>query len=194
MRLPAAAALVALALAAGCSSPATRTPTSTPKPGAGAPAPKPAVPPKLVVLLVIDQWPAWSFLAKRPQLRAGFDRLLREGEWHTGQHPSAATITAPGHALLGTGEPSATSGILSNEWYRRTSDRVLKSVEDPDSAAGSSARWLRAPGLGDAIAAAGTGAKAVSVSLKDRAAILLLGHAGVPIWYDKKTVSWTSTA
>jgi predicted AlkP superfamily pyrophosphatase or phosphodiesterase len=32
------------------------------------------------------------------------------------------------------------------------------------------------------------------VSLKDRAAILSLGHAGVPIWYDRATASWTSTA
>ncbi|MBA3818651.1 MAG: alkaline phosphatase family protein, partial [Deltaproteobacteria bacterium] len=48
--------------------------------------------------------------------------------------------------------------------------------------------------LGDAVAAAGTGARAVSVSLKDRAAILPLGRAGTPIWYDRKAVAWTSTA
>jgi predicted AlkP superfamily pyrophosphatase or phosphodiesterase len=193
---PAAAAAVvaaALALAAGCPAPTTRGLAPIAKPQPRAPAQVPAELPKLVVLLVIDQWPAWSFIAKRPHLKAGFDRLLREGEWHTGQHPSAATMTAPGHALLGTGEPSATSGILANEWYRRTYERALKSVEDPDGGP-PSAYWLRVPGLGDSIAAANTGAKAVSVSIKDRAAILPLGRAGLPIWYDKKTVSWTSTA
>ncbi|MDQ3368893.1 MAG: alkaline phosphatase family protein, partial [Myxococcota bacterium] len=39
-----------------------------------------------------------------------------------------------------------------------------------------------------------TGALAVSVSLKDRAAILPLGQAGTPIWYDRKAVAMTSTA
>jgi hypothetical protein len=69
---------------------------------------------------------------------------------------------------------------------------VLRSIEDVDGS--TSSRWLRVPGLADAIAAAGAGGKAVSISLKDRAAILLLGRAGVPIWYDRKAVTWTSTA
>src|ERR1044071_8802365 len=67
-------------------------------------APRPGTEPRLVVLLVIDQWPEWSFEAKRPALTGGFARLLSEGEWHVGEYSSAATITAPGHALLGSGE------------------------------------------------------------------------------------------
>jgi hypothetical protein len=188
-----AAVAAAVALAAACSSPpAARTPVPRPAPEPDAPVPAPAVLPKLVVLLIVDQLPAWAFTLKRPHLKGGFDRLLREGEWHTGEHPSAATTTAPGHAVISTGEPPATSGILGNEWYRRAQDKVLRSVEDVDGS--PTARWLRVPGLGDAIAAAGTGAKAVAVALKDRAAILTLGRAGLPIWYDRKSVSWTSTA
>lgn len=155
-------------------------------------APSQAAPPRLVVMLVIDQWPEWAFEAKRSGLRGGgFERLLAEGEWRVGVHPSAATLTAPGHALLGTGEPSATSGIISNEWWRPDQGRIMKSVEAEDGSV--SAKWLRVPGLGDSIAAAGTGAKAVAVSLKDRAAVLVLGHAGTSIWYAPKTVDWTST-
>ena len=56
------------------------------------------------------------------------------------------------------------------------------------------AKWLRVPGLGDAVAAAHRGAKAVAVSLKERAAILPLGHAGTPIWYEPMTQQWTSLA
>ena len=118
----------------------------------------------------------------------GFGRLLAEGEWHVGHHPSAATLTAPGHALLGSGEPSARSGILANEWWHRDLGRSLKAVEAADGSETSA--WLRVPGLGDSIAAARSGAKAVAVSLKDRAAILLLGHAGLPIWYDPKPSAW----
>ena len=106
---PTSAALAGLL--AACSGPAPRG-TDTPRPGTE---------PRLVVLLIVDQWPAWSLEAKRAALTGGFDRLLREGEWHTGQHPSAATLTAPGHALFGSGEPSYHSGIVGNEWWTATS-------------------------------------------------------------------------
>lgn len=161
-------------------------------------APRPAEPPRpdtaarLVVLLVIDQWPEWAFEAKRPALTGGFDRMLREGAWHIGQHPSAATLTAVGHALLGTGEATYRSGIVANEWWHRDLGRQIKAIEAEDGTI--SARWLRVPALGDAIAAARTGGKAVSVSLKDRAAILPLGHAGTAIWYDARRVAWASNA
>lgn len=144
----------------------------------------------MVVLLVIDQLPQWAFIAKRSHLSGGFDRLLREGEWHTGEHPTPATSTAPGHALLGSGEPPSASGIIANEWWDRDEQKLVTSVEDP--AGGKSAVRLRVPGLGDAIAAANSGAKAVGISLKDRAAILPLGHAGLSIWYDDKQVAFTS--
>ena len=69
---------------------------------------------RLVVLLVVDQWPEWSFEKKQSAFHGGgFDRLLTEGDWHVGHHPSAATLTAPGHALLGTGEPPSGSGNSS---------------------------------------------------------------------------------
>jgi hypothetical protein len=147
--------------------------------------------PRLVVLLVIDQWPEWSLEWKRPELHGGgIDRLLSEGAWHVGRHPSAVTLTAPGHSLLGTGAPTATTGILANEWWHRDSGKVLMSVEAEDGSV--SPKWLRVAALGDAVAAAGTGAKAVSVSLKDRAAVLPLGHHGTAIWYHAKTVDWMS--
>lgn len=153
-------------------------------------APRPGTEPRLVVLLVVDQWPEWSLEAKRAALTGGFDRLLREGEWHVGQYPSAATLTAPGHALLGTGEPPYRSGVIANEWWHRDLERQLTSIEAEDGS--TTTKWLRVPGLADAIVAAKTGAKAVSISLKDRAAIMPLGHAGTAIWYDRKTVSWVS--
>ena len=146
---------------------------------------------KLVVLLVIDQWPEWAFEAKRPAFHGGFERLLGEGQWRVGRHPSAATLTAPGHALLGTGAPPATSGILANEWWHRDLGRVLHATEAEDGS--ETTQWLRVPGLGDAVAASG-GAVAVAVSLKDRAALLPLGHHGTAIWYDAKTAQWLSNA
>lgn len=147
-------------------------------------------PPRLVVLLIVDHLPQWSFAAKRHAFTGGFDRLLREGEWHTGELPSPAALTAPGHALLGTGEPPSASGIISNEWWDRTSEAMVGSVENPGGV--PSAHRLRVPALGDAIAAAGNGGKAVAVSLKDRSAILPLGRSGTAIWYDNKQVAFTT--
>jgi hypothetical protein len=178
-----AAVATAVGLAACAGPPASSRATEAPRPGTE---------PRLVVLLVIDQWPEWSFEIKRPALTGGLDRLLREGEWRVGQYPSAATITAVGHALLGTGESPNHSGILANEWWHRDLDKQLKAIEAEDGTA--TAKWLRVPGLGDAIAAAKTGGKAVSVSLKDRSAILPLGHTGTAIWYDPQRVAWASTA
>jgi hypothetical protein len=146
--------------------------------------------PGLVVLVIVDQFPEWSLERKRTELTHGFARMLREGEWHTGHHPSAATVTGPGHALLGTGQPPATSGIIANEWWSREFDKKVKAAEDENG--NTTSKWLRVPGLGDAIAGANTGAKAVGVSLKNRAAVLPLGHAGLAIYYDAKTASFVS--
>lgn len=146
---------------------------------------KPTVPaarkPAVVVLLVIDQFPQWAFEQKLPALEGGFARLLVEGEWHVGRHPSIATITGPGHALLGTGQPPETSGILGNEWWDRKTERVVYAVDHDGNSP-----WLRVPGLGDAT-------NAVAVSLKARAARLPLGGAGLAIWFDAKTGRWASS-
>ena len=166
---------------------------------AACPAPKATAPvkhdrdttdPGLVVLVVIDQFPEWSLERKRTELTHGFARILREGEWRVGRHPSAATLTGPGHALLGTGMPPAQSGIIANEWWSREFNRKVKAADDENG--NTSNKWLRVPGLGDAIAAAHTGAKAVAVALKNRASVLPLGHAGLALYYDVKTASFTS--
>lgn len=174
-------ALLALTTTLSCG-PRAAQPTTPPR----------ASGPGLVVLLIIDQFPQWAFEQKRAELTAGgFQRLLSEGKWHVGEYPYAMTLTAPGHAMIGSGAPPSQSGILSNEWFRRGPGRRLKSIEAENGDV--SPKWLRVPALGDAIAAAGTGAKAVSVALKDRAAVLPLGHAGTAVWYEPKTVDWLST-
>jgi hypothetical protein len=150
-----------------------------PPPAAGLPQP-PDQSTRLVVLVVLDQWPEWSFEAKRSAFHGGFERALAEGEWHVGEHPSAATLTAPGHALLGTGAAPAKSGILANEWWHRDLAKSLTAVEAEDGT--DTTKWLRVPGLGDALSH--TPGKAVSVSLKSRAALLPLGHTGLAIWFD----------
>jgi predicted AlkP superfamily pyrophosphatase or phosphodiesterase len=171
------ALLVVVTLLAGCPGPRS---APTAKRGAAAAPDRSG----LVVLLVIDQFPEWSLERKRADLTHGFARLLSEGEWRVGHHPSAAALTGPGHALLGTGQPPAQSGIIANEWWSREFGKPVLAADDETGK--TSDKWLRVPGLGDAIAAAHTGAKAVAVSLKNRASVLPLGHAGLAVYYDAK--------
>jgi hypothetical protein len=182
--------LFALALAACGGSPAGK-PTS-PSMTRGAQRLAGAGHPRLVVLVIIDQWPEWAFEVKHGELRDGFARLLSQGEWHIGRYPTAATLTGPDHALLGTGATPNVSGIVADEWWHRDLGAALESVHDSDGSL--SAKWLRVGGLGDAIAAAHGDGKAVGVALKPRAAILPLGHHGLPIWYDWHEVKWASSA
>ncbi len=180
--------LVCLLLAA-CPAPGAGT-----RAGSAVEAPDPNHPdtaPRLVVLLVIDQLPEWAFEQKRPALTGGgFERLLSEGEWRTGRIPSIATLTGPGHALLGTGESPWRSGIVANEWWSRTDGKIVRAGEDVDGH--PTRERLRVPGLGDAVISAGRGGKAASVALKNRAAILPLGQHGLAIFYDPTTGTWTS--
>ncbi len=164
--------LALLSLLAACGGPSKGTAPAAPSP-------------RLVVLVVLDQFPDWAFSAKRPALQGhAFARL----EHHVGRYPHGSTLTAPGHALLVTGQPPALSGIIANEWWDRDLGRVVKSVEDGD---GLSAHYLRVPTLADAVALAGRGGKVVGVSLKDRAAILT-GGAGIAVWFDTGTGAFTS--
>lgn len=153
---------------------------------------RPAAPPRLVVMVVIDQLPEWAFERKQPHFTGMLRWAVDTGTWLVGQHPSVATLTAPGHSLLGTGMPSAYSGIIGNEWWHRDLGKSLKSVEAPNG--DRSTMWLRVPGIADAMARFTPTAKAVSISLKDRAAMLPLGQqGGTAVYYDAKTVAWATT-
>ncbi len=174
--------LRAAAACSGAAAPGGSTPTPTSRQTA----------PRLVVLVVLDQWPEWAFEQKHAAFHAGFQRLLAEGEWRVGRYPSVATLTGPDHALLGTGEAPYHSGIIADDWWHRDLGTVLEATHDADGAVTS--KWLRVRGLGDAVARAQTGAKAVDVALKPRAAILPLGHAGLSIWYDAQAGKFTTFA
>jgi hypothetical protein len=92
--------------------------------------------------------------------------------------------------MLGTGATPNLSGIVADEWWHRDLGMVLEAVHDADGSV--TAKWLHVSGLGDAIDAAHTDAKAVGVALKPRAAVLPLGHRGLSIWYDWRAAKWTT--
>jgi len=198
-----AAALALATGAAGCH----RGPSAPPPPPVvTAPADGTVGPPRLVVLIVIDQLPRWGFEARRGQYRDGLARLLRDGTLLTAAYPYATTFTAPGHAALGTGAPPAVTGVVANVWYRRAlgGERLAEADDDapilaigdraPTGATGASARALRVPGIADALrAATGGRGRSVAIAGKPRAACFVLGRSDVALWYEPALVGFTSS-
>lgn len=136
---------------------------------------------RVVVLLVVDQLPSWTFSRDRPAFHAGFARLLREGVyWPRAAYPYAPTVTAVGHTTLATGAPPRVSGIVENAWYDRAARRWIDPTEDaahptvpplPGNAKddGASPHFELAD-------TAGVGDRVLSISFKERAAILMAGR------------------
>src|SRR5690242_9895100 len=88
--------------------------------------------PRLVVLVVIDQLPSWSFDVQKSQLDRGIARLLAHGVyWPHARYPYAATHTAPGHATIGTGAPPSVHGIVANRWIDPQTGELREVDEDP---------------------------------------------------------------
>ncbi len=152
--------------------------------------------PRLAVLLVFDQMRG-DYLTRWQGLfgDGGLARLQKEGTWFRNCHyPYANTLTAPGHASLGTGASPNRHGIVSNSWYDRASGKEVvavasdryqpvpppapkKGADKKDKAPyGASPDRLLLPTLGDALKrATGGKGRVVSLSLKDRSAVLPAG-------------------
>jgi predicted AlkP superfamily pyrophosphatase or phosphodiesterase len=167
--------------------------------------------PKLVVVIVIDQFRGDYLERYRDQFgEGGFRLFLEHGAYFANcNYNYANTRTAPGHATLFTGAYSNGHGIVGNEWWDQKKKRMLTSVEDDatklvgvtgdsrdEKTPGASPHNLLADTLGDELKLATQGkARVFAVSLKDRAAILPGGFAAdAAYWIDPKTGSWiTST-
>ena len=149
-------------------------------------------PPKLLVVLSIDQFSADLWDEYRPQFTGGFARFASGTVFHNGYQSHAATETCPGHSTLLTGDRPATTGIISNIWLNQSLTRSDKSVycaENEDAPGTSSTaykvsdRHLRVPTLGDRMKVLWPASRNVAVSGKDRAAVMMSGHHPDQRWY-----------
>lgn len=157
----------------------------------GAPQPER---PSLVVLLVVDQLRADLLERYDSLFTGGFRRLRDESRiFVNGTHDHATTNTAPGHATISTGVVPARHGIVGNSWYEMVDGEWtrVENVHDPDSElvgapdipAASPHRLLR-DGFADWVLAADSKSIVVSVSGKDRGAILPAGRSrGYVYWF-----------
>lgn len=146
----------------------------------------PAVRPTLVVFLTIDQFRGDYIQRFRPQLTGGIARLANGGAWFTdAHHDHAITETAPGHATLMSGRFPRSTGISNNR--NGVEDPAFPLVEALPGEPGASPSRFVGTTLTDWIIASDNRSRALSISMKDRGAIL-------PIGKSKQNVFWYSLA
>jgi predicted AlkP superfamily pyrophosphatase or phosphodiesterase len=167
-------------------------------------AARPARGVRLGVVVIFDQLRVNELERYEPFFGpGGFGGLASgsEGARYDVLYGFASTETGPGHATLATGTNPDVHGIATNTWYVGAEKRYA--VEDPATPvhgatdkSGRSARMLVAPTLGDAMKAESAGrARVVTLSHKDRSAILSAGRSGdIAVWYDSALGRYTSSA
>jgi hypothetical protein len=187
----AAIALLAAAVLGGAAGAAAQTPTA-----AG------GTRPRLVVAIAVDQLRADYMDRFRPFFgRSGFNLFLQRGASFTSaRYEHATTSTCPGHAVMLTGSYGTVNGIIGNDWYDRAAGREVYCAADTTvkligaDLEGRSPRNLRGTTVGDLLKI-GTGGRSrvVTVSAKDRSAIMLGGHLADAAYWMEDTLFVTST-
>jgi predicted AlkP superfamily pyrophosphatase or phosphodiesterase len=152
--------------------------------------------PRLVILVVIDQFKADYLTAFASHWRAGFRTLLQDGAvFRNARYPYAHTDTCAGHATIATGTLPYRHGMVGDDWWDRDAGEQVECTEDTASAAVSyggrtrmfnSGRRMLVPTFADELRRQRREARVVTVSLKARSAIALAGHGGDAVtWFDE---------
>jgi hypothetical protein len=136
--------------------------------------------PSLIVLVTVDQLRGDYIQRFQSQLTGGLARFAR-GAWFTNaHHDHAITETAPGHATLLSGRFPRSTGIADN----------LAGVDDPSAplleanGPGASPSRFQGTTLVDWLRARDPSTRVLSVSMKDRGAILPVGRSRSEVyWY-----------
>ncbi|MDQ6881237.1 MAG: alkaline phosphatase family protein [Pseudomonadota bacterium] len=160
--------------------------------------------PKLVVFLVVDGLPQRQITNYRDQLAPdGFARFLDRGAWFTqARYAHAFTVTAAGHAAMLTGAYPDRTGIIGNEWRDPASGLPVYNTGDVSAKYighttqpldGTSPRNLKVETVGDVLRRADPRSKVISVSGKDRGAILPAGKSGTAYMYMSSTGQFASS-
>ncbi|MFA7274893.1 MAG: alkaline phosphatase family protein [Crocinitomicaceae bacterium] len=154
--------------------------------------------PKLVVGIVVDQM-VYDYLYRFQDRfsKGGFLKLMNEGtNCRNTQYNYVPTFTGPGHASIYTGTTPNQHGIVGNDWYDRDQQSAVNCVTDSsvNSVGTESNDGLRSPRnlncmtITDQLKVTYAKSKVISVSIKDRSAVLPGGHmSDGSYWYDYAT-------
>ncbi len=172
----------AVSVAVACALSAAASTAAHSQNAATAATPAAAAAPQLVVLITVDQLRPDYFDRWGATFTGGLARFWTQGAVFTNAaHDHATTETAPGHATIGSGRFPRHHGIVRNE----------AGVQDPQApliadgrGGGASPFRFRGSAFFDWVRARDPSARALSVSRKDRGAILPLGRARQSaFWY-----------
>lgn len=148
--------------------------------------------PKLIVVISLDQF-RFDYLTRfNPYFgERGFKYLMKNGaNFINAEYKHAFNMTGPGHAVILTGCYGNQNGITTNNWYDQQSHKNVYCVSDSEVSIiggvgnGRSPANLVAPTFGDELRLhTGFTSKVISVSNRDRAAILMGGKlANAAFW------------
>ena len=149
-------------------------------------------PPKLLVVISIDQFSANLWDEYRPHFSGGLARVGGGKAFRNGYQSHAATETCPGHSTILTGSHPSRTGIIDNSWIDQSAARTDKSIycaEDERVPGSSSSKYtvspvhLLVPTLGELMKAQWPASRNVAVAGKDRAAIMMTGQRPDQRWY-----------
>jgi predicted AlkP superfamily pyrophosphatase or phosphodiesterase len=162
--------------------------------------------PKLILVIVVDQFRYDYLIRFRDAYTGGIAKLLKDGAtFADARYQQFPTVTAAGHSTMLTGATPSVSGIVSNEWLehepfieskvscpltnppvsvKQAGNKKVESITDDSTCLiggnpalnGASPRRLLVSTLGDELKMAGRQSKVIGVSLKSRGAILPAGH------------------
>ncbi len=163
--------------------------------------------PRLVVGIVVDQM-RYDFLTRfwDHYGDGGFKKMVNEGFVARNHHYDYyQTKTGPGHASVSTGCPPAVHGIIGNDWFDKNKETMVYCVDDstvkPLGVSNASGQKSPSKMLVTTLAdqnrlATQFRGKTISISIKDRAAVLSGGHtANAAYWfYGKDKGHWISSS
>ena len=149
----------------------------------------------------------------------GFRYLMNHGVWYAdAHHAHANTETIVGHTTLATGADPAVHGMIGNVWLDRQTGKLTYNIEDPKyriltpgadvnkateidptqkvaSTDGRSPAAILGSTFSDELAIYTAGrAKIFGVSIKDRGAVSMAGHAGKAFWFSKTSGGFVTSS
>ena len=160
--------------------PAAPAPAQRPAARPAAVSRLPASAPRLVVVITVDQMRADYLQFFRQQFTGGLARMLRSGALFTEAYQDhAMSETAVGHATILAGRNPASHGIIRNSEGANDPSSPLIGARGP----GASPLRFRGTTLFDWLQARSPNSRMLSVSRKDRGAILPVGRAPQMVYW-----------
>ena len=150
---------------------------------------------KLIIGIVVDQM-CYEYLYRFQHhfTNGGFNKFLLHGtNCRNTNYNYVPTYTGPGHASIYTGTTPSDHGIVGNQWYDNEAAKMVNCVGDGsvhsigvNSKHGkASPHRLKTYTISDQLKLTYPTAKVISVSIKDRGAILPGGHlSDGTYWFD----------